>query len=63
MAEIGMRAETPEDWSTNSELRAAKVISSTSSRKKSGISTDGSPSRASQASWAVIFAAVFTSSG
>ena len=63
MAEIGIRAETPEDWSTNSEPRAAKAISSMTSRKKSGISTRGSPPRVSQASWAVIFAAVFTSSG
>ena len=30
IAEIGMRAETPEDWSTNSESRAANAISSTS---------------------------------
>ncbi len=58
-----MRAETPEDWSTNSHARAAKAISSTSSRKRSGISIRGSPSRSSQASCAVIFAAVFTSSG
>ena len=43
MAEIGMRAETPEDWSTNSEARAAKAISSTSSRKSSGISISGPP--------------------
>ena len=58
-----MRAETPEDWSTNSEARAAKAISSTSSRKSSGTSIVGPPSRSTQASCAVIFAAVFTSSG
>ena len=58
-----MRAETPDDWSTNSDARAAKAISSTSSRKRSGISIFGPPSRSTHASWAVIFAAVFTSSG
>ena len=45
-----MRAETPEDWSTNSLVRAAKAISSTSSRKKSGTSALGSCSRSIQAS-------------
>jgi hypothetical protein len=62
-AEIGIRAETPDDWSTNSLARAAKAISSTSSRKNSGISTAGVSRRSSQASCAVMRDAIFTSSG
>ena len=59
---MATRAETPEDWSTRSLSRAARLISSTSSRTSSGITTLGT-SRSVHASWRVMSAAIFTSGG
>ena len=54
IAEIVMRADTPEFWSTNSLFLASTAISSMTSLKNSGIA-GAAPSRPSQASCDVIF--------
>ena len=59
-----MRAETPEDWSTSSVLRATNAISSTRSFTSSPRSTVTPCSvRSVHASWSVIAEATFGSCG